>query len=62
MDISYTLVAAIWMVGSLAMVPVLGVMIRFAVVPLLDSVSRLRSVDARLAAIEERLETLQRQL
>lgn len=56
MDISLTTVAAIWMIGSLAMVPVLGVTIRFAIVPFLNSVARLRSVDARLAAIEEKLD------
>ena len=58
MEISLTTVAAIWMIGSLAMVPVLGVTIRFAIVPLLNSVARLRSVDARLAAIEDKLESL----
>lgn len=62
MDISYTTVAAIWMIGSLAMVPVLGLTIRFAIVPLVQSLTRLRSVDARLAAIEQRLDGLQKQL
>jgi hypothetical protein len=62
MQISFTTVAAIWMIGSLAMVPVLGLTIRFAVLPLLHSVARLRSVDARLAAMEERLDALTREL
>ena len=60
MEINLTTVATIWMIGSLAMVPVLGVTIRFAIVPFINSVARLRSVDARLSAIEEKLDRMNR--
>ena len=64
------MVAAIWMIGALAMVPLLGLMIRFALVPLLEVMTRARRVElrarrdatlaTRFAAMEARLDELSR--
>ena len=63
-------VAAIWMIGALTMLPLLGLMIRFALVPLLEAITRARKVElrgrrdatlaVRLAALEARLDELTR--
>jgi hypothetical protein len=62
------LVVAIWMGGAIVMVPMVGLTIRFAVVPLLHSVARLRErreaaewdeeVGARLVRLEDRVSRL----
>lgn len=62
------LVVAIWMGGAIVMVPLVGLTIRFAVVPLLHSVARLREgrkaaacdpeVGARLIRLEDRVTEL----
>jgi hypothetical protein len=64
------MVAAIWMVGALTMVPLLGLMIRFALVPLLEAMTRARRVELRgrrdaklamrFAEMEARLDELAR--
>jgi hypothetical protein len=68
--IDLNVVAAIWMVGALTMVPLLGLMIRFALVPLLAAITRARQVELRgrrdealamrFAALEARLDELAR--
>jgi hypothetical protein len=62
------MVAAIWMFGALAMLPLLALTIRFALVPLLDAITRARRVELRgrrdaalamrFAAMEARLDEL----
>lgn len=68
MHIDVTEVAAIWMGGLLLLVPLLGLTLRFAVKPLLDSVARLREagaaaaseaiseLDLRLALVEQQIQ------
>ena len=68
LQLDLKVVAAIWVVGALTMVPLLGLMIRFALVPLLDAITRARKVElrgrrdatlaARFAAMEARLDEL----
>ena len=68
--IDLEVLAAIWMVGALTMVPLLGLMIRFALVPLLEAITRARRVElrgrrdatvaSRFAAMEARLDELTR--
>lgn len=64
----FVLVVAIWMGGAILMVPLVGLTIRLAVVPLLDSVARLRErreaaewdeeVGQRLIRLEDRLDEM----
>jgi len=60
-DIDLTTIAAIWMGGVVLLVPLVGLVARFAVAPLLDSVARLRRAgsapaDAELSERFDRLE------
>lgn len=62
--IDLTVIAAIWMGGLVLLVPLTGLVARYAVVPLLESVGRLRrprgveDLEARMDRIERRLEAL----
>jgi hypothetical protein len=59
MEINLTLVAAIWMGGLLLLVPLLGLVARFGIVPVLDAVARLRRAGEGEEATA-RLERLER--
>jgi hypothetical protein len=64
-SLDLNLVVALWMAGAVLLVPLVGLSVRFGLVPLLDAVTRLRSVRAtgetdpqvqeRLARLETRL-------
>lgn len=66
-NLDLTSIAAIWMSGSVLMVALAGITARFGLVPLLDSVARLRAAgrgggsapDSRLEALERRLAALE---
>ena len=69
-DIDFATVVVIWVIGAVVMVPLLGLTIRLAMVPLLESIARIRRaglpsrretiLDARLSAMESRLDDLVR--
>ena len=69
-DIDFTTLVVIWVIGAVVMVPLVGLTIRFAMVPLLDSIARVRRaglrsrrdtiLHARLSAMESRLDDLVR--
>ena len=64
------MIAALWLVSAIIMLPLLGLMIRFALVPLLEAMTRARKVELRgrrdaslalrLASVEARLDVLAR--
>lgn len=63
LNLDLTSIAAIWMGGSVLMVALAGLTARFGLVPLLDSVARLRAAGrAQAAAPDARLEALERRL
>jgi hypothetical protein len=43
-----TMLAAIWMASAVVMVPLLGLTIRFAIVPLLEAITRARQVELEM--------------
>jgi hypothetical protein len=47
LNIDFNTIIGLWMAGAVLMVPLVALSVRFAVVPLLDSVARLRA--ARVA-------------
>ena len=51
-QIDLTTLAALWMACALVMVPVLGLTIRFAIVPLLEAITRARQVELELRLAE----------
>lgn len=66
-------VVAIWMGGAILLVPLMAVLARFGIAPVLDSIARIRGVgssarsggsepsaEARLAEMETRVEELKR--
>ncbi len=67
-DFDLKMVAAIWLISATIMLPLLGLMIRFALIPLLEAVTRARKVElsgrrdatlaVRLASVEARLDEL----
>ncbi len=68
MNVDLTLITAIWMGGSVLLVPLAGLTARYGLKPLLDSVARMRAadrsagneaeLDVRFAAVERRLRDL----
>ena len=46
--IDLTTLAALWMASALVMVPLLALTIRFAVVPLLEAITRARQVELEM--------------
>lgn len=56
-----TLIAAIWMGGSILLVPLAGLAARFGLKPLLDSVARVRAAgrDDRAEALASRVRALE---
>jgi hypothetical protein len=63
-NVDLTALAAIWMGGSVILVPLAGITARYGIRPLLDSVARLRAAGARpeTEALEGRFEALERGL
>lgn len=69
-DFDLKVVAAIWLISTIILLPLLGLMIRLALVPLLEAMTRARKVElrgrrdatlaVRLAAVEARLDELTR--
>ncbi|HEV2734068.1 MAG TPA: hypothetical protein VGV85_04480 [Longimicrobiaceae bacterium] len=68
-NVDLTALAAIWMGGSVILVPLAGITARYGIRPLLDSVARLRAAGApgesealegRFAALERGLDDLSR--
>ena len=50
--IDLTTLAALWMASALVMVPILGLTIRFAIVPLLEAITRARQVELEMRLVE----------
>ncbi|MEW5928802.1 MAG: hypothetical protein AB1941_15175 [Gemmatimonadota bacterium] len=63
-NVDLTALAAIWMGGSVLLVPLAGITARYGIRPLLDSVARLRAAGARpdTEALEGRFAALERGL
>ena len=59
-SIDLTTVIAVWMAGSVLLVLALALAARFAVKPVLDSVTRLR--EARVSELERRFTRLERRV
>lgn len=68
-EFDFTTVVAIWMVGVIVMVPLLGLMARYGIAPVIEAVGRLRAagggvdgaaMDERFAGLEERVTELTR--
>lgn len=68
-NVDLTALAAIWMGGSVILVPLAGLTARYGIRPLLDSVARLRAaghrgdaeaLEGRFAALERGLDDLSR--
>jgi hypothetical protein len=61
-NVDLTALAAIWMGGSVLLVPLAGITARYGIRPLLDSVARLRAAGARpdTEALEGRFAALER--
>lgn len=68
-NVDLTALAAIWMGGSVILVPLAGITARYGIRPLLDSVARLRAagpraeseaLEGRFAAMERSLDDLAR--
>lgn len=62
LNVDLTSIAAIWMGGSVLLVPLAGLTARFGIMPLLDSVARLRAAGRAGEAPDTRLEALERRL
>ncbi len=62
-DVNLTVLAALWMGGSVLLVPLAGLTARFGLKPVLDSVARVRAAGrGDFAALERRFEVLERGL
>lgn len=72
-EFDFATVVAIWMVGVIVLVPLLGLMARYGIAPVIEAVARMRAagpaacggadgeaMDERLARLEERVMMLTR--
>lgn len=70
-ELNLTAVVAIWMGAVIVLVPLIGLMARFGIAPVIDAIARMRAagrpaggsspvVDARFAGLEERMLELAR--
>jgi hypothetical protein len=70
-EFDFTTVVAIWMGGVIVLVPLIGLMARYGIAPVVEAVARMRASGAvggvdgaamgeRFAALEERVTTLTR--
>ncbi|HEV2149539.1 MAG TPA: hypothetical protein VGR37_19215 [Longimicrobiaceae bacterium] len=66
LNVDLTSLAAIWMGGSVLLVPLAGLTARYGLRPLVESVARMRAaggdaaLEARFAALERRMEEMAR--
>lgn len=58
-EFDITTIAAIWMVGVIVLVPLIGLMARFGLAPVIDAVGRMRAGAGAGEAEEERFRGLE---
>ena len=59
-ELDLTRIATIWMAGVILLVPLMGVVARFALTPLLDAAGRFRAAGAGLDEVRDQVAELRR--